>query len=180
MANYFFKPDNFPDIPECGQPCHDSFLFGQGPTRGLGQIRFHDYRLAYEAVDLPNALIFKRQIKSLTDLLLNAPPDNRQSKDMDFLLCLGELFTMVVYGQLLIEKGLMDGIDEDLMDQIFDFMVRDFSKYALNLFSHPSSSREQMDICLGMLQKPANDQERFGRVWQKHVYTLKDTYTMNP
>ena len=74
----------------------------------------------------------------------------------------------------------MDGIDEDLMDQIFDFMVRDFSKYALNLFSHPSSSREQMDICLGMLQKPANDQERFGRVWQKHVYTLKDTYTMNP
>ena len=167
-------------IAECDQPGHDAFLFNQGPTRGLGKIRFHDYRSAYETVDLPNAVIFKRQIKALASLLLSAPPDKQQSKDMDFLLSLGELFTLVAYGQLLIEKSRMDQIDDDLMDQIFDFMVRDFSKYALNLFSHPRSNRAQMDICLEMLEKPTESRNRFERVWQNHVYALKNTYTMNP
>ena len=181
MAGYFFNPDDsLPDIPECSLPNHDSFLFNQGPTRGLGQIRFHDYRSAYETVDLPNAVIFKRQIKALASLLLSAPPDKQQSKDMDFLLSLGELFTLVAYGQLLIEKSRIDQIDDDLMDQIFDFMVRDFSKYALNLFSHPRSNRAQMDICLEMLEKPTESRNRFERVWQNHVYALKNTYTMNP
>jgi len=180
MANYFFNPDSFPVIAECSQPSHDAFLFNQGPTRGLGQIRFHDYRLAYDAVGLPNVKIFSRQIDALTRLLLTEPPDKQQIKDMDFLLCLGELFTLVAYGQLLIEKSQMDGVEDDLLDQIFDFMVRDFSKYALNLYEHPRSSRSQMDLCLTMIEKPLENQARFDRIWQNHVYALKDRYEMNP
>ncbi len=180
MANYFFNPDSFPVISECDQPVHDAFLFNQGPTRGLGQIRFHDYRLAYDSVNLPNIAIFTRQIDALTRLLLTEPPDKMQIKDMDFLLCLGELFTLVAYGQLLIEKSQMDGVGDDLLDQIFDFMVRDFSKYALNLYAHPHSTGPQMNLCLSMIEKPAQNQARFDRIWQNHVYALKDTYEMNP
>jgi acyl-CoA dehydrogenase len=180
MANYFFNADSFPVIAECSQPSHDTFLFNQGPTRGLGQIRFHDFRLAYDAVDLPNIAVFRRQIDALTQLLLAEPPDKQQAKDMDFLLCLGELFTLVAYGQLLIEKSQMDGVEDDLLDQIFDFMVRDFSKYALGLYSHPHCSKAQMDLCLKMIAKPAQNQTRFDRIWQNHVYALKDTYEMNP
>ena len=47
-----------------------------------------------------------------------------------FLLALGELFTLVVYGQLILENARLYAIDDDTVDQIFDFMVRDFSKYA--------------------------------------------------
>lgn len=180
MANYFFNPDSFPVIPERKDATHDAFLFNQGPTRGLGQIRFHDYRLAYDAVDLPNIAIFKRQIEAFTHLLVASPPDKQQIKDMDFLLCLGELFTLVAYGQLLIEKCQMDAVEEDLLDQIFDFMIRDFSGYALNLHNHPSSNRPQMDQCLRMIEKPSVNAARFQRIWENHVYILKDCYEMNP
>lgn len=180
MANYFFNPDSFPPIPKCDGPRHDAFLFNQGETRGLGKIRFHDYRLAYDAIDLPNIRIFKRQIDNLTQLLRTAPPDEQQTKDMDFLLCLGELFTLVAYGQLLIEKSQMDNVENDLLDQIFDFMVRDFSKYALNLYNLPSSNSPQMNQCLRMIEKPTDDAGRFDRIWQHHVYALKDSYEMTP
>ncbi|TFG94048.1 MAG: acyl-CoA dehydrogenase, partial [Calditrichales bacterium] len=48
MANYFFKPANLPEIAKTTGLTHDEFLFNQGPTRGLGKIRFHDYRKSYQ------------------------------------------------------------------------------------------------------------------------------------
>ncbi len=179
MANYFFNPDTFPEIPRCDQPDHDRFLFQQGPTRGLGHIRFHDYHQAYDAVDLTNVAIFKEQIHGLTQMLMAAPPDEGQVKNMDFLLALGELFTLVAYGQLLIEKHLMDKTDEALLDQIFDFMVRDFSEYALSLYEHPYSNGVQMDHCLRMIRKPSSDPSRFKQIWEQHVYSLAGKYEMN-
>jgi acyl-CoA dehydrogenase len=59
-------------------------------------------------------------------------------------------------------------------------MVRDFSKYALQLYSKPSTTSQQMDLCLKMLRKPVVDAVRFGRVWQESVYALKDAYEMKP
>jgi acyl-CoA dehydrogenase len=179
MANYFFNPCPFPDIPVCDQSTHDGFLFNQGPTRGLGKIRFHDYRLAYDAIDLPNIAIFKEQIEGLTNLLITAPPDKAQAGNMDFLLNLGELFTLVAYGQLLIEKHLMDGPDEDLLDQMFDFMVRDFSTFALSLYEHPKSSQPQMDRCLKMIRKPVDNAARFERIWRTQVIANAGAYEMN-
>jgi acyl-CoA dehydrogenase len=84
-----------------------------------------------------------------------------------------------VYGQLILEAAGLYGIGDDLVDQIFDALVRDVSKFALQLYSKPSSSPEQMDYCLKMIRKPVVDEERFGRVWQE-VYALKDAYEMNP
>lgn len=179
MANYFFNPCTFPDVPVCDQSTHDGFLFNQGPTRGLGKIRFHDYRLAYDAIDLPNIAIFKEQIEGLTNLLMTAPPDKAQAGNMDFLLNFGELFTLVAYGQLLIEKHLMDGPDEDLLDQMFDFMVRDFSTFALSLYEHPKSSQTQMDQCLKMIRKPVDNAARFERIWRTHVIAKAGAYEMN-
>jgi acyl-CoA dehydrogenase len=71
-------------------------------------------------------------------------------------------------------------VDKDLLDQIFDFMVRDFSKYALQLYSKPSSTEKQMELCMKMIRKPAVDEARYERVLKNHVYALKDVYEMNP
>jgi acyl-CoA dehydrogenase len=180
MANYFFNPDSFPDIPRRDDAAHDEFLFRQGPTRGLGKIRFHDFSLAYDSMDLPNIQVFKLQIESLKTFLLTATPDQAQSRDIDFLLSLGELFTLVAYGQLIIESARIHGVPEYLVDQIFDFMVRDFSKFALQIYSKPSSTEKQMAICLDMIKKPVTDSERFDRVWKNDVEPLKDAYEMNP
>ena len=180
MANYLFNPGEFPEIPLRTDAAHDDFLFNQGPTRGLGKIQFHDYMKAYSQVDLPNVNIFKEQIEALKTLLMTAPPSKEQTRDIDFLLCMGELFTLVAYGQLIIEKGKMDGLGDDLLEQIFDFMVRDFSKFALQLYAKTSSTEAQMEGCLKMIRKPVVDEERFQRVWQKEVLPLTDTYEMNP
>ena len=152
---------------------NDDFLFNQGPTRSLGKIQFHDYHLAYDSLDLPNIGIFKEQIVLLVELLTTATPDKDQIKDIDFLFNLGELFTRVAYGQLLIEKAGIDAVEDDLMDQIFDSMIRDFSKFALQLYSKTSSTTKQMDICMRMIKKPMVNPERFNRIWEKHVYALK-------
>jgi acyl-CoA dehydrogenase len=96
------------------------------------------------------------------------------------LLTLGEIFTLVAYGQLILESKEFFDVEDDLMDEIFDFMVRDFSKYALQVFCKPSSTSRQKDLCRKMTKSPVPDEDKFERIWEKHVYPLRGQYTMNP
>jgi acyl-CoA dehydrogenase len=112
-------------------------------------------------------------------MLFTAPPDDAQQKDIDFLLAGGEIFALVVYGQLILENANIYDVADDVVDQIFDFMVRDFSRHALNLYSKPSSSETQMACCLKMIRKPVLDEARYQRVWQQ-VHGLQDAYEMAP
>lgn len=180
MANYFFNPGQFPEIPQRQDAKNDDFLFNQGPTKGLGKIQFHDYQLAYSQVDLPNVNIFKEQVELFKEMLVAATPSKEQAKDIDYLLQVGELFTLVAYGQLIIEQAKLTGVDDDLLDQIFDFMVRDFSKFAIQLYSKKGSSEKQMEYCQKMVRKPVVDEERFQKVWKDKVLSLVDSYEMNP
>jgi acyl-CoA dehydrogenase len=185
MRNYFFNPGTFPEIPSVTAPRNDDFLFHQGPTKGLGKIQFHDFRTAYAKVDLPAVSVFKRQIGVLEEFLIASASDvdvaAKQAKDIDFLLSLGELFTLVAYGQLLLEYRELhpDDLGDDLLEQIFDFMVRDASKLALQLYSKPSSSPRQMELCQKMIMKPPADAGRFERIWTE-VHALRDAYEMTP
>ncbi len=179
MANYFFAPADMPEIPPMDGPGNDDFLFNQGATRGLSKTVFHDFEAAYSSLDLPNIAVFKDQIQSLKALLVNAPPEKSQTKDIDFLLIMGELFALVVYGQLILENARLRKETDDVIDQIFDFMVRDFSKYALQLYAKESSTERQMEMSLAMIKKPRKDPERFNRVWETHVLALNGRYAMN-
>jgi len=179
MANYFFKPTSYTEVDKQDEIRNDTFLFNQGATRGLGKIQFHDYRKVYKSVDIPNVRVFKKQIRLLKQLLVLAKPNKKQTKDVDFLMALGELFTLVVYGQLIIENARVYQLEDDLLDQIFDFMVRDFSHHALQLYSKSSSTKSQMRFCSRMIKKPIVNNARFSRIWEQQVYTLKDQYIMN-
>jgi acyl-CoA dehydrogenase len=180
MANYFFNPGTFPEVGQHNGTEDDTFLFNQGPTRGLGKIQFHDFNIAYNSIDLPNLTVFKEQITLLQEMLMTAPPNKGQQGDIDFLLILGELFTLVAYGQLIIENAKIYRVEDELLDQIFDFMIRDFSKFALQLFSKTSSTDTQMEICMKMVKKPMQNPERFNRIWEKYVAPLNETYEMTP
>jgi acyl-CoA dehydrogenase len=180
MANYFFNPKTYPEVPRRDDPANDEFLFRQGPTRGLGKIQFHDYNIAYNRVDLPNVRVFKEQIKLFKDFLMQAPPNEIQVNDIDYLLALGEILTLVAYGQLIIESRKFYDVEDDLVDEIFDVMVRDFSKYALSLHMKPSNSERQRSLSLKMIKPPIPNQRRFEKIWETHVYALKGQYSMNP
>ena len=114
MQNYFFNPADYPAVPHRDDPKNDDFLFDQGATKGLGKIRFHDYRPAYQGSSLPNVVIFTEQIKIFREFLLKATPDAAQQKDIDFLLTVGEIFTLVVYGQLILENASLCDIKTTL------------------------------------------------------------------
>ncbi len=179
MLNFFMNHKNYEIVHRQDHMKNDDILFDQGPTRGLGRIRLHDWKPAFEKYDLPNVKIFLEQINFFNLLGIKATPSVEQQKDMDFMLSgIGEIFALIVYAHLIIENAPIYNIDDDTVDQIFDFLVRDFSKYALNLYHKSSTTPEQMEWCLKMIKKPKVDHDRFNKVWNI-VHKLKDAYQMN-
>jgi acyl-CoA dehydrogenase len=124
--------------------------------------------------------VFGEQVAVFKEMLVAATPSEAQTGDVDYLLALGEIFTLVVYAQLLLENAEVYGVADDLVDQIFDVLVRDCSRFAVGLHGKPSTTKSQAEYCLRMIRRPAVDEDRYRRVWEEHVYTLRDAYEMSP
>ena len=177
MRNYFFNHKEYKTVGTIDQTHHDEFLFDQGPTRGLSKIRFHDYRPIFKEFNLPNVKIFRKQMSRFKLMIMMSPPNKEQRKDTDFLMALGELFSLIVYAQLILENARAHKIDDQTLNQIFNFLVRDFSKFSIDLYSKSSSTALQRCFCKNMTKKPKPSQADFNHVWQV-VESLVDTYEM--
>jgi len=178
LRNYLFNPADFPEIPQRLDLADDTFLFDQGPTKGLGDIQFHDYDLAYSQFDLPNIEVFKQQIGLFKKWLAKAGPGTEQVRDLDYMLSVGELFCLVVYGHLILEKAQMEGTDPDLLNQVFDVFVRDFSIYATTLHGKPGNTTEQQALILQMVKAPVANPQQFDSVWRERVFSLNGQYQL--
>jgi acyl-CoA dehydrogenase len=176
MKNFLFAPREYPEIGKVTQTADDTFLFDQGPTHGLAKIQFHDYRRAYRMFDTGNIRLFVEQVDAFKRLLAEAGPDEKQVRDIDYLLALGECFSLVVYGQLILENAPHLGVDAKLLDQIFDCMVRDMSVGALGIYCKTSSGPVQKKLAMGIIRAPVEDNDRFNDIWHKHVFSLKGAY----
>src|SRR3954447_10695566 len=180
MPNYLFRPVGFATVPARSDPADDEFLFRQGPARGLGAIRFHDWRIAYDAhADRPNVARFREQADGLCTLLLEHAPDETQQGDLDFLLALGQLFALVVYGQLILEQAERAGLDPALLDEIFATLIQDFSAYATELHGKSATTDEQAAWARAHVRRPVADVARTAAVWQQ-VLALSGSYEMRP
>jgi acyl-CoA dehydrogenase len=82
-------------------------------------------------------------------------------------------------GQLILEQATLTGLDDDIVDAIFDFQIRDFSTYAVALHGKPTSTSAQQDWALGAIRKPVPDADRFNRVWER-VKAYDGAYEMAP
>ncbi|MCE6993442.1 acyl-CoA dehydrogenase [Saccharothrix sp. S26] len=180
MPNYLFRPAEYAEVPTRHDPADDEFFWHQGPARGLGAIRFPDWETAYrDHAHVPNVARFHEQARALRTLLTTAAPDDEQQKDLDFLLNLGHLFTLVVYGRLVLEQARITDLDGDVLDQVFDVLVRDFSAYAVALHGKASSTEAQQAWAVEQVRKPVVDRDRFERVWGR-VAALSGAYEMRP
>jgi alkylation response protein AidB-like acyl-CoA dehydrogenase len=180
MGNHLFSPAEYPPVPTRQDAADDEFLFRQGPARGLGAIRFHDWRAAYDAhADVPNVARFREQADGLCDLLRSHAPSEAQQQDLDFLLSVGQLFAQVVYGQLICEQAQLTGLDTDVLDEIFDIAVRDFSAAATELHGKAATTEEQAAWAVGQVRRPVADPARTARVWAR-VEALSGAYEMRP
>lgn len=181
MNNYFFNPAEYKPVDPDLSFNDDLFLFNQGPTKGLGKVRFHDYAPAFEAnKNLPNVATFIKQIEIFKELLEKAGPDKMQDMDPSFSLPLGEIFSIVVYGQLILEQAKFEDVEPAIINQIFDFMVRDFANFALQLYGNHNTRDKQRPFCKEiMLIKAVPDDAQYQRVWGKYVFVLDGEYAMN-
>ncbi len=181
MKNYFFSPVEYAPVEPDFSSKDDEFLFNQGPTKGLGTVKFHDYKPIFEAnKHLPNVATFVKQIKIFVDMLEKAGPDKAQDMDPAFSLPLGEMFSIVVYGQLLLEQAKFDNLDRDILNQIFDFMVRDFAHFALLIYGNHGARDDQRAFCREiMLIKAVPDPEQYNKIWEQYVSVLNGEYAMN-
>lgn len=171
MANYFFDSAGYPEVGIRLDTRDDSNLFRQ-TTGKLSKVKFPDYREAYRGVDLPNAGVFMEQVELFRKLLATAPPNDEQRKDVDYMLHLGELFTMIVYAQLVLENAKLYKLDDDLINQIFSFLVGDYAQYALAHLSSFVNTRDQEKLLQMMLKKPVQNPAQKERLWQDQVLSL--------
>ncbi|MFI6374402.1 acyl-CoA dehydrogenase family protein [Streptomyces sp. NPDC050546] len=178
MRNHLLDPAEYPSVPTRLDAADDDFLFRQGPARGLGSVRFHDWRPAFEAyAHLPNVARLREQADALCEFVAAAAPDAEQSRDLDLVLSIGQLFALVVHGQLVLEQAGLTGLDEDVLDELFAVLVRDFSGHAVELHGKDSATERQQEWALASVRRPVVDEARTQRVWQR-VEALSGTYEM--
>ena len=123
---------------------------------------------------------FIKQIEIFKEMLEKAGPDKVQDMDPTFSLPLGEMFSIVVYGQLILEQAKFDNMDLDIINQIFDFMVRDFAHFALQIYGNHTTKDEQRAYCTKiMLIKAVSNPEQYNKIWEKYVVALNGEYAMN-
>lgn len=186
MPNYLFAPNGeLPLIGRRDEAADDSFLFNQGPTGGLGKVRFHDWRAPFDAfAHLPNVALLREQIDVLADMLASATPDAVQQKDIDFAFGVGQLFATVPYAQLILEEaplsGSEKGCDDALIDEIFAVLVRDFNGYAVELADKSATTDAQARFAMRMIRRPVFDAARYDQVWKEHVLPINGAYQMRP
>jgi acyl-CoA dehydrogenase len=186
---------DYPVVPVRQDAGDDAYLFHQGPAKGLGSIGFADWRPAFDRfAHLPNVAIFREQIDAFTQLVLTAPPTEAQQKNLDYLQILGQLFTQIVYAQLILESAAM-GIDDgdtrpdsvsdlsDLteahLDRILAVFVRDMADQAVALHGQASATDAQSSAALAIVRKPrieAGADETF----VSEVLSYSGTYEMKP
>lgn len=186
MPNFLFAPnDALPSIGRRDDAADDTFLFAQGPTGGLGKVRFHDWRAPFESFGhLPNVALLRSQVDVLAEMLASATPDAAQQKDIDFAFAVGQLFATVPYAQLILEEAGLSGsdksIDEGLLDEIFAVLVRDFNAYAVELSDKPATTDAQARYAMRMIRRPVHDPSRYAQIWKEHVLPLSGAYQMRP
>ena len=182
MPNFLFAPDAaLPLVGRRDDAADDTFLFAQGPTGGLGKVRFHDWRASFESFGhLPNVALLRQQIDVLAEMLATATPDAAQQKDIDFAFAVGQLFATVPYAQLILEEAGLSGVDHALIDEVFGVLVRDFNGYAVELSDKPATTDEQARFAMRMIRRPVHDPARYHQVWKEHVQPLNGAYRMRP
>jgi acyl-CoA dehydrogenase len=186
MPNFLFAPTS--DLPVIGRrddASDDTFLFNQGPTGGLGKVRFHDWRAPFDSYGhLPNVALLREQLDVLTEMLATATPDAAQQNDIDFAFAVGQLFAIAPYAQLILEEAGLSGLEKaggpSVIDEVFATLVRDVNCYAVELHDKQATTDEQARLVMRMIRRPVHDPARYDQIWKEHVLPIGGAYQMRP
>ena len=187
LPQYLMAAGQYAEVPIRQDAADDEYLFSQGSASGLGRITFSPWRPALaQYAHLPNVALFLEQVDAFAALVTSTPPSEEQQKDLDFLLTLGQLFTQVVYAQLVCESaGLsrpgtvsdLPGLGDTHIDRIFAVFVQDFSEIAVALHGQARATEAQRAGALSLLRAPQIEHAA-ETAFVEEVLGLADAYVM--
>ena len=114
------------------------------------KITFPDWRPVFDAfAAVPNVALLPRAGRRARRAAPGGAADARaDDDDLDFQQSLAQLFTLVPYGQLILEQAQLDETPPDVVDLVFETLVRDFSATAIELHGKASSTEAQQQWAL--------------------------------
>ena len=179
LPAYLFGAESLEAPARRDDPADDAFLFAQGPTRGLSKIRFPDWRPVFDRFNrLANVARFREQSEQLVELVQSAPLTPAQlTDDLDFQQSLAQLFTLVPFAQLVLEQAELDDTPDELVEVMFESVVRDFNTYAIDLLGKASSTEAQQAWATSAVRKPVVDAARDQQIYAE-VRALAGAYVM--
>ena len=99
---------------------------------------------------MPNVARFREQADALVAMIGDAALTPEQmTNDLDFQQSMAQLFTLIPYAQLILEQAQLDDTPQDVVDTIFETLVRDFSATAVELHGKASSTADQQAWAIG-------------------------------
>ena len=162
MPNYMFNPTDVPGRSRSrDDPADDDLLLVPGPgPRRVSKIQFADWAPIYEQlVHVSNVARFYEQAEAFAGCCATAAPDDDQARRPRLR---ARRRAPVHAGRLRPVDpragGARTALDHDLVDQIFDIQIRDFSGYAIALHGkrapRPPSRRGRWPPCVSPSQTP--------------------------
>lgn len=178
MPRYFFNNVEYSEIGIVSEMKEDDNIFRQ-TIGGLAKVPFPDYKKAYEGVDIPNVTRFLEIVEKFRALLAKDAPDQSLLKNMDHMLNYGEIFTMIVYAQLVLEGAKLNQVEDELIDQMFALFIRDVNRFALTQANNHDNTENQNTYLKEIaLTGPVIDKEKDFRFWDEYVQVLDGCYVM--
>lgn len=179
MQNYFYNNVDYPEYGIIDEIKDDSNIFDQ-QLGGLGKVKFPNYQNGFKGFNSENIDRLIEIIELFKEFITNYPPTKEQSKNMDYMLHIGEIFTSIVYAQLIVEGAKLNDVDDLLVDQIIKYFILDIGKYALTQLN----TQDYNDDAKALLSKiatfgPVVDKAADELFWREYVQVNDGAYVMN-
>ena len=179
IENFFGNYKEYPEIPVRLDLCDDANLFNQ-KYGSLASIQFNDYSMTYKKyLDMPNVAQLYKQAEVLRKLFLESPIEKSLTKHLDFMLNLGHMIALTVYGQLILEGANNNSIHKRTINQLFGLYVYDMSGYALEQISKHTMTDQQAAYLKEILGiTPVIDNDEWNAIWAEDIEPLTDIFIM--
>lgn len=178
IQGYLFNHEPYDELPILGAS-NDSCVFNQSSGK-MSTITFGDYQKTLYKCRLPNVTQFVAQAELLRTLFAESCPNKDELKNMDYMVNLGHMFTMLPYAQLILEAAELYEIAPEIVNQLFSFFVTDFARYALNQYSGQKNPLRREELLRSIIDiRPIHNQEEYDKLWAETICPLADTFIMN-
>lgn len=176
VNKYFFDNVDYPEIGIVSEMKDDNNIFRQR-VGGLAKVPFADYKRAYKGVEIPNVKKFLEIVEMFRTLMAKGAPDPSLLKNMDYMLNYGEIFTMIVYAQLILEGAKLNEVEDELIDQMFAVFIKDVNRFALTQLNNQENNEVQKEYLQKIaLHGPVVDKEKDYKFWKEYVQVLDGAY----